>query len=149
VLDACIASWDAEHVGIRISPLGIFNGLDDSAGQPMGLHLAAAFHERGIGFLHLSEPDWAGGPQLDDEFRKHLREAFPGVIVGAGNYSVEKAERLIESGFIDAAAFGRPFIANPDLPARLQAGAPLNEPDLSTFYGGDERGYTDYPSLED
>jgi N-ethylmaleimide reductase len=149
VLDAVIDAWDVEHVGIRISPLGVFNGLDDSAGQPMGLHLAAEFHRRGIGFLHLSEPDWAGGPQLDDEFRKHLRDAFPGVIVGAGNYSVEKAERLIEAGFIDAAAFGRPFIANPDLPARLRAGAPLNEPDLSTFYGGDARGYTDYPSLED
>ncbi|HSV37942.1 MAG TPA: N-ethylmaleimide reductase [Nocardioidaceae bacterium] len=148
-LDACIDAWEAARIGIRISPLGIFNGLDDSAGQPMGLHLAREFQERGIGFLHLSEPDWAGGPQLDDEFRTHLREAFPGVIVGAGNYSVEKAERLIESGFIDAAAFGRPFIANPDLPERLRTGAPLNEPDLATFYGGDERGYTDYPALED
>jgi len=149
VLDAVIGAWDSAHVGIRISPLGIFNGLDDSAGQPMGLHLAAEFHDRGIGFLHLSEPDWAGGPQLDDEFRKHLREAFPGAIVGAGNYSVEKAERLIEAGLIDAAAFGRPFIANPDLPDRLRTGAPLNEPDLATFYGGDAAGYTDYPALED
>ena len=147
VLDATIDAWDAGHVGIRISPLGIFNGLDDSAGQPMGLHLAAEFAKRGIAFLHLSEPDWAGGPQLDDEFRKQLREAFPGVIAGAGNYSVEKAESLIEAGFIDAAAFGRPFIANPDLPERLRRGAPLNEPVPATFYGGGAEGYTDYPPL--
>jgi N-ethylmaleimide reductase len=147
VLDAVVGAWDPAHVGIRISPLGTFNGLDDSAGQPMGLHLAAEFAERDIAFVHLSEPDWAGGPQLDDEFRKHLREAFPGVIVGAGNYEVEKAERLIEGGFIDAAAFGRPFIANPDLPERLRLGAPLNEPEPATFYGGGAEGYTDDPAL--
>ena len=149
VLDAVIGAWDADHVGIRISPLGIFNGLDDTAGQPMGLHLARAFAERGIGFLHLSEPDWAGGPQLSDEFRSDLRSAFPGTLVGAGNYDVAKATRLLEAGFIDAAAFGRTFIANPDLPARLASGASLNEPDLATFYGGGAEGYTDYPSLED
>ncbi|HET7736697.1 MAG TPA: N-ethylmaleimide reductase [Nocardioidaceae bacterium] len=149
VLDAVVGAWDAEHVGIRISPLGIFNGLDDSAGLPMGLHLAEAFAARSIAFLHLSEPDWAGGPQLDDHFRKQLREAFGGPIVGAGNYTVEKAERLIEAGHIDAAAFGRAFISNPDLPERLRTGAPLNPPDKATFYGGGEEGYTDYPALED
>lgn len=149
VLDAVIGEWDPAHVGIRISPLGTFNGLDSGSGEPMGLHLAAEFTRRGIAFLHLSEPDWAGGPQLDDDFRKQLREAFPGVIVGAGNYTVEKAERLIDAGYVDAAAFGRPFIANPDLPRRLETGAELNEPDLATFYGGDARGYTDYPALDD
>jgi len=149
VLDAVIGEWEADRVGIRISPLGQFNGLDDSAGQPMGLHLAAEFRRRGIAFLHLSEPDWAGGPQLDDEFRTALRAAFPGPIVGAGNYDVAKAKRLLSAGFIDAAAFGRSFIANPDLPERLRSGAELNEPSLATFYGGGEEGYTDYPALDD
>ncbi len=146
-LDAVIDAWDPAHVGIRISPLGVFNGLDDCAGQPMGLHLAAAFADRGIAFLHLSEPDWAGGPALDDTFRDALRAAFGGVIVGAGNYSVAKAERLIDAGLIDAAAFGRAFLANPDLPERLRTGAALTEPDLATFYGGGAAGYTDYPAL--
>ncbi len=147
VLDAVIGEWDAAHVGIRISPIGAFNGLQDPEGAEAGLYLAEEFGRRGIAFLHLSEPDWAGGPELTDEYRKQLRAAFPGVIVGAGAYDAEKAERLIEAGLIDAAAFGRAFIANPDLPERLRTGAELNEPDLATFYGGGARGYTDYPAL--
>jgi N-ethylmaleimide reductase len=146
VVDAVVGAWDGAHVGIRISPQGSFNGLDDDD-QPMALYLAAEFARRGLAFLHLSEPDWAGGPVVDDEFRRELRAAFDGGIIGAGNYTPEKAERLLEAGLIDAAAFGRSFIANPDLPERLRTGAELNEPDLVTFYGGDEAGYTDYPAL--
>lgn len=146
VVDAVVGAWDAPHVGVRISPKGIFNGLDDTDGGEMGLHVAAQLAARGIGFLHLSEPDWAGGPELDDAFRRDLRAAFPGVIVGAGAYTVEKAEALLAAGLVDAAAFGRLFIANPDLPDRLLRGLPLNEPVPATFYGGGEEGYTDYPA---
>lgn len=146
-LDAAIGAWDAAHVGIRISPLGIFNGLDDKDGLDMGLYLAEQFARRGIAFLHLSEPDWAGGPAHSDEFRAALRARFPGPIIGAGGYTVEKAERLLAAGYIDAAAFGRPFIANPDLPARLRQGAPLNDVVAATLYGGGAEGYTDYPAL--
>jgi N-ethylmaleimide reductase len=147
-LDAAIAGWDARHVGVRISPLGIFNGLDDRDGLEMGLYLAEQFAQRGIAYLHLSEPDWAGGPELNDAFRHALRDRFPGIIIAAGNYSVEKAEGLLVKGLIDAAAFGRPFIANPDLPKRLQQGAGLNEINTATLYGGGAEGYTDYPALE-
>ncbi len=147
VLDAVIASWDPQHVGIRISPLGKFNGLDDRAGEAMGLYLAEQFQQRQIAYLHLSEPDWAGGPELSNEFRQHLRLRFKGVLIGAGNYTREKAERLLNDGLIDAAAFGRPFIANPDLVRRLAESAPLNPPRPELFYGGDEEGYTDYPFL--
>ena len=146
-LDAVIGAWEARRVGIRISPLGTFNGLDDSEGLEMGLYLAEQFAARGIGYLHLSEPDWAGGPAHTDEFRRALRAKFPGVIIGAGNYTVEKAERLLEQGLIDAAAFGRPFIANPDLPVRLQTGASLNAVNSERLYGGGGDGYTDYPAL--
>lgn len=147
VVDAVIGEWDAAHVGIRISPLGIFNGLDDQAGQAMGLYLAAEFTKRGLGYLHLSEPDWAGGPALDLEFRKKLRAAFPGVIIAAGNYTLEKAQPLLEAGLIDAVAFGRPFIANPDLPERLRAGHSLNPGRPELYYGGGAEGYTDYPAI--
>jgi len=144
-LDAAIEAWSADRIGIRISPIGSFNGVTDPEGAEMGLHLAAEFAHRGIAFLHLSEPDWAGGPALTDEYREKLRAAYPGVIIGAGAYTAEKAERLLAAGLIDAAAFGRDFIANPDLPRRLEEGLALNKQDPSTFYGGDHRGYTDYP----
>jgi N-ethylmaleimide reductase len=146
-LDAVIDVWGAARVGIRISPLGLFNGLDDRDGEEMGLYLAAQFSARGLAYLHLSEPDWAGGPALSEAFRRALRERFPGVIIGAGNYTPEKAEDLLQKGLIDAAAFGRAFIANPDLPRRLATAAPLNEPVVKTFYGGGAEGYTDYPAL--
>jgi len=147
VVDAVIGEWDAAHVGIRISPLGVFNGLNDAAGLDMALYLADEFTKRGLGYLHLSEPDWAGGPALDAEFRAQLRQHFPGVIVAAGNYTLEKAQPLLDAGYIDAVAFGRPFIANPDLPERLQGGHALNEGRMALYYGGGAEGYTDYPRL--
>jgi N-ethylmaleimide reductase len=148
VTDAVVGEWDASRVGVRISPKGVFNGLDDTAGGPMGLHVAAELAARDLGFLHLSEPDWAGAPELDEPYRHDLRRAFPGVIVAAGAYTVEKAESLLEAGLVDAVAFGRPFIANPDLPRRLAEGLPLNEPVPATFYGGGAEGYTDYPFVD-
>ncbi|OQS38146.1 N-ethylmaleimide reductase [Chromobacterium haemolyticum] len=147
VVDAVVSEWDADHVGIRISPLGIFNGVSNTDQLDMALYLAEELAKRKLAFLHISEPDWAGGPVLDEGFRQALRQRYPGVIIGAGAYTAEKAETLIRKGYIDAAAFGRSYIANPDLAERLQSGAPLNEPDPATFYGGDERGYTDYPSM--
>ena len=144
VVDAVIGEWSAAHVGIRISPLGIFNGLDDQAGQDMGLYLAEQFAIRGLGYLHLSEPDWAGGPALTLEFREQLRAKFPGVIVAAGGYTLEKAQPLLDAKLIDAVAMGRPFIANPDLPARLAENYPLNPGRMELYYGGGAEGYTDY-----
>ena len=146
-LDACIAAWDAAHVGIRISPLGIFNGLDDKDGLDMGLYLAREFNQRGLAYLHLSEPDWAGGPAHTDEFRQVLREAFTGVIIGAGGYTLDKANTLLDKGYIDAAAFGRPYIANPDLAHRLKLNVALNQLNPATLYGGGAEGYTDYPAF--
>lgn len=147
VVDACVAEWGAGRVGIRISPIGKFNGMEDPDGATEGLLLARDLADRDLAFLHLSEPDWAGGPALDDAWRRELRAAYPGTLVGAGAYDADKAVQLIGAGLIDAAAFGRTFIANPDLPARLATGAPLNPQRPETFYGGGAEGYTDYPSL--
>lgn len=141
VVDAVIGEWDAAHVGIRLSPMIKFGGLDDADGMEIGLYLAAALQERALGYLHLCEPDWAGGPELDSDFRAALRNAFSGIIVGAGHYTVAKAEEMIADGFIDAAAFGRPFIANPDLPTRLFEDLALNEVDLPSVYGSEPAGY--------
>jgi N-ethylmaleimide reductase len=147
VTDAVVDAWSADRVAIRISPIGSFNGTEDPEGAEAGLYVAGELGRRDLAFLHLSEPDWAGGPELDDEYRRALRAAHPGPIVGAGSYDLAKAQRLLDAGLIDAAAFGRSFIANPDLPRRLAEGLPLNAPRPETFYGGDAEGYTDYPSF--
>lgn len=148
VVDATEAEWGAERIGIRISPLGPFNGLDNGEDQEeAALYLIEELNKRHIAYLHISEPDWAGGKPYSDAFRDAVRARFKGVIIGAGAYTAEKAESLIEKGFIDAVAFGRSYISNPDLVERLQQNAPLNEPDGETFYGGGAKGYTDYPKL--
>ena len=146
VTDAVAGAWSPDRVGIRISPIGSFNGTEDPHGAESGSYVAGELGKRDLAFLHLSEPDWAGGPQLDDGFRRDLRAAHAGPIIGAGNYDAEKAQRLLDAGLIDAAAFGRAFIANPDLPRRLEDQLPLNAAIPETFYGGDEAGYTDYPA---
>ena len=130
-------------------PVGSFNGTTDPEGAEAGLHVARELGARGLAFLHLSEPDWAGGQVLDEDYRRALREAHPGPIVGAGNYDRDKAERLLRAGLVDAAAFGRSFIANPDLVIRMFLDAPLTPANQETFYGGAEQGYTDYPILRD
>lgn len=147
VVDAVVEAWDAAHVGMRISPLIKFGGLDDADGLEMGLYIAERLNERNLGYLHLSEPDWAEGPELDDDFRIKLREAFSGVIIAAGGYDAAKAERVLQNGWADAIAFGKAFIANPDLPERLATGADLNPLRPELIYGGGLAGYTDYPTL--
>jgi len=142
-----VGEWSADRVGIRISPLGIFNGLSDVGQEEMAHYLVKELARRKLAFLHISEPDWAGGPALTEAFRQAVRAEYPGVIIAAGGYDGDKAEAVIAKGYADAVAFGRSYIANPDLAERLQQGAALNQPDLATFYGGGAKGYTDYPTL--
>lgn len=148
VVDAAIANWSADRIGIRVSPIGSFQNLDNGPEEEKAaLWYIGELAKRNIAYLHLSEPDWAGGKPYSDAFREAVRKLFPGVIIGAGAYTVEKADDLIARGLIDAVAFGRDFIANPDLVARLQQDAPLNPQRPESFYGGGAEGYTDYPTL--
>ncbi|MNG74264.1 N-ethylmaleimide reductase [compost metagenome] len=148
-VDAAIASWSADRVAIRIFPLGGFNGVDNGEDQEAAaLYLIGELAKRNLAYLHISEPDWSGGKPLRDTFREAIRAAYPGVIVAAGAYTVDKAEDLIQRGLIDAVAFGRSFIANPDLVARLKAKAPLNEHRAQFDYANGPEGYTDYPILQ-
>ena len=110
-------------------------------------YLIGELNQRGLAFLHISEPDWAGGEPLSLEFRKNMRQTYSGKIIGAGAYDAQKAEDLIGAGLIDAVAFGRAFIANPDLVERIAQDAPLNELNQATVYGGGAEGYIDYPML--
>ncbi len=146
VVDAVSAEWGASRIGIRLSPVGTFQNVDNGDNEEEdALYLIGELNKRGIAYIHLSEPDWAGGSPYTEEFRQKVREQFNGVIIGAGAYTLEKAESLIDKGLIDAVAFGRDYIANPDLVERFQHNRPLNEQRPEFFYGGDVEGYTDYP----
>ena len=148
VVDAVSKEWSAERIGIRLSPIGTFQNTDNGDNEEGdALYLIEELAKRGIAYLHLSEPDWAGGQPYTDAFREKVRARFHGPIVGAGAYTPEKAENLIAKGLIDAVAFGRDYIANPDLVERLQRKAELNPQRPESFYGGDAEGYTDYPTL--
>lgn len=148
VVDAVSKEWSADRIGIRVSPVGSFQNVDNGPDEEAdALYLIEELNKRGIAYLHMSEPDWAGGKPYTEAFRQKVRECFNGVIIGAGAYTPEKAEALIEKGLIDAVAFGRDYIANPDLVERLHRNAELNAQRPETFYGGGAEGYTDYPTL--
>ncbi|MDU6924420.1 alkene reductase [Franconibacter helveticus] len=148
VIDAVSKEWSADRIGIRVSPIGTFQNVDNGPNEEEdALYLIDELNKRGIAYLHMSEPDWAGGVPYTDEFRQKVRARFDGVIIGAGAYTREKAEALIEKGLIDAVAFGRDYIANPDLVERLRKKAELNPQRPESFYGGGAEGYIDYPTL--
>ncbi len=136
VTKAAISAWDAEHVGVRLSPLGTFGGMGDSDPDATFGHAIRELGKLGIAYLHLvADPE--------GRFARH----FPGVVIANGGYTKDRAEAALKSGHAALIAFGVPFLANPDLPEKLRVDAPLNEPDRATFYGGDAKGYTDYPTL--
>lgn len=148
VVDAVSKEWSADRIGIRVSPVGTFQNVDNGPDEEAdALYLIEELSKRGIAYLHMSEPDWAGGKPYSEAFRQQVRERFSGVIIGAGAYTPEKAEALIVKGLIDAVAFGRDYIANPDLVERLHRQAELNPQRPESFYGGGAEGYTDYPTL--
>ena len=130
---------------MRVSPLNSYNSMADS--DPVGLSawLAARLNEFGLAFLHVMRGDFLG--QQHGDVLTPVREAFRGVLVSNMGYTPDEAARDIAARRIDAVAFGTPFLANPDLPARIRAGAPLNAPDPATFYSPGPKGYTDYPAM--
>lgn len=149
VIDACVDAWDADHVGIRISPLGTFNNVEAGYHEDENMWLIEQINNRGIMYLHLSEPDWAGGTPYSNNFRQRIRDTFDNMIIAAGGYTADKAEENIKAGYIDAVAFGRDYIANPDLAERIRQGASLNKQHPESFYGGSTIGYTDYPFMDE
>jgi len=148
VADAVIAEMGAGRTGIRLSPHFAGHDMRDAQTEEITLYLARELTKRGIAYMHIAEPDWAGGPELSDTFRRQLRDAFGGALIWCGKYDKASAEQVVAAGVGDAVAFGRSFISNPDLVERLRVDAPLNHADRSTFYGGGAEGYTDYPTLK-
>ena len=150
VTEAVVDVWGADRVGVRLSPLGTFNGMSDSDPAATFGHAVEALDRLGLAYLHLVE-QFGPEPLTAEQHAilRRVRGRWHRFYVANGAYDGERAATAVASGWADAVAFGEPFIANPDLPRRLLEGAPLAEPDRRTYYGGDQRGYTDYPSLEE
>jgi 2,4-dienoyl-CoA reductase-like NADH-dependent reductase (Old Yellow Enzyme family) len=142
VTDACIDVWGADRVGMHLAPRRDSHDMGDSTPLETFGYVARELGKRGIAFICARE---AIG---DDRLGPALKQAFGGVYIANEKLSKESAEQLIASGDADAVAFGQWFIANPDLPARLQADAPLNPARPETFYAPGAEGYTDYPALQ-
>lgn len=149
VLDACGGRIGAARVGVRISPNGRFNGMpEDPEMMPTYLHLATELERRGIAYLHVNDQRTFGLPALPETVTTALREAFSGPMILCGGYDHARATAAVEQGTADLIGFGMPYIANPDLVARLQHGWPLAEVRQATIYGGGSEGYTDYPPYQ-
>lgn len=150
VVDAVVeATGDSGRVGIRISPMGTFNGVDDANPRETFSHLLRELNTRNLAYLHVNRPDWVGGVYEGfDALLETLRELYDGRLILAGGMTAESGAQAVEDGLADVIAFGRPYIANPDLVQRIKARAPWNEINPATLYGGAEVGYTDYPTLD-
>jgi N-ethylmaleimide reductase len=145
VTDAVISVWGADRVGARLSPLNSYNDMRDS--DPVGLtsYVAAQFNQRKIAYLHMMRADFFGVQQGD--VISPARAAFTGNLLGNMGYQASEANSALAAGTLNAVAFGHHYVSNPDLVARLKAGIALVEPDPSTFYSHDAKGYTDYPTM--
>lgn len=148
VTKAVIQAAGADKVGVRLSPVNPFNDMNDSNPQALFNYVADVLSPFNLAYLHVVEGGIHGGGLADPfdfaEFRKH----FKGAYIANLAYDKARGNAAIASGHADAIAYGVPFIANPDLVERFRSDAPLNEADSSSFYGGDEKGYTDYPFLK-
>jgi len=143
VTDAAIEVWGADRVGMHLAPRGDSHSMGDTNPAATFGHLARELGRRKIAFLFIRES--LAAPRLGPE----LKRAFGGPTIANQDLTAEEAAGLLARGEADAVSWGRLFIANPDLPRRLFTGAPLQNPDPATFYGGGDAGYTDYPFLEE
>lgn len=149
-VQALVDVWGADRVGVRLSPSGQWGSISDSDPEATFTHAARRLNEFGLAYLHLIEPRVKGVETLDagqpPVASNMLRKVFTGTIIAAGGFDGDGAEAIVRGGDADLVAFGRFFASNPDLPYRLRYKLPLNDYDRSAFWGGDERGYTDYPT---
>ncbi len=152
VVDAAISVFGKGRVGVRLSPYGTFNDMHDSDPVKLFTYVLEQLSARGIAYAHLIEPRASGaggGDALNENAPSTsalFRNAFRGVFLSAGGYTPELAKEAVANNSVDAVVFGRHFISNPDLVERIRQGVALNRYDRATFYGGAEKGYTDYPA---
>jgi N-ethylmaleimide reductase len=155
VTQAAIDVWGADRVGVRLSPYGIANGSGEANPMPLYSHAIKSLDKLGLAYLHFIEPRSSGAGRAEVNHQNVpsamvlYRPMWSGKLISAGGFTGETADAAIAAGHADAIAFGRIFISNPDLPRRLQHGHPLTPYNRATFYGGEEKGYTDYPAHDE
>lgn len=145
VVDAVVGVWGAGRVGVRISPLNSYNDMKDSDPVALTHYVATQLNTRGVAYLHLMRGDFFGLQKAD--VVTTARAAFKGALIGNMGYGADEGAQAVADGTLAAVAFGHHYVSNPDLVERVRAGAALVEPDGSTFYSNDAKGYTDYPTL--
>jgi N-ethylmaleimide reductase len=149
IVDEMVEVWGSERVGVRLAPSGTFGSMSDSNPKALFSYVADQLNEYDLAYLHIIEPRISGSYLKEEGLQpvasEQLRKIFNGLIISAGGFDGISAEAILQKGDADMVAFGRHFIANPDLPMRLKLGLPLNLYDRKTFYGGGRKGYTDYP----
>ena len=136
-----------ERTGIRISPVTPANDVSDSDPQPLFDYIVDHLNAQKLAYIHVIEGATGGPRDIAPFDYGSLRRRFKGAYIANNGYDFELATKVLAANEADLIAFGKPFIANPDLVERLKRGAPLNAPDKATFYGGGAKGYTDYPVL--
>jgi N-ethylmaleimide reductase len=153
VAEALVQIWGADCIGVRLSPLGKLNDIHDDNPEETFGHIAERLGDFGFAYLHIVNPaleQMQNGKDPDPRalrMTELIRKKYQGTLIVAGGFDARTAAQWLAAGRADLVAFGRKFIANPDLPERFRVGAPLNADDPTTYYGGGEKGYTDYPSL--
>lgn len=149
VAEAVVAAIGAEKVGIRLSPYGVFNEMsNDYPEQDATYHyLAEELGKLDLLYIHLVDHSGLGTPEVPTSIKREIRDRFPNLLILSGNYDAERAEEDLRAGHADLIAFGRPFIANPDLVTRMREGEELAQPNPDTFYTPGPDGYVDYPVL--
>jgi N-ethylmaleimide reductase len=153
VVEAVTLVWGGDRVAVRIAPAGTWNHMRDSNPAALFTHVAAQINRFGLAYLHVIEPRVKGNVTIDKGqgpiAAEQLRKVFQGKIIAAGGFEPDSAETTIETGVADAVAFGRHFVANPDLPLRIREGFALTPYDRNTFYTFDSVGYNDYPFVNE
>ncbi len=135
-----------DRLGVRLAPLTTLQGAVDDTPEATYLAAAKLLDEIGVAYIHIAEADWDDAPLMPAAFKEALRLIYGGTLIYSGNYTRERAEEALAKGWADLIGFGRAFIANPDLPRRLERDLPLAIGDRATYFGGGAPGYTDYPS---
>ncbi len=145
VAKATVTAIGANQVGMRISPYGVFNGMQpDAQMDDLYAALSKELSNLGLAYIHVVDHSSMGAPAVKPEVKASIRDLFKGTYILSGGYDSESAARDLEAKKGELVAFGRPFISNPNLTEKLKSGAELVSPDFGTFYTPGEKGYTDY-----